>query len=82
MSVNIEKQTRILELIAKGQQRQAIDYMYDEFTSKELLAFGQIGNRIMAMTETVQTKKGRESEARRRSIGGRSGAGEEFIKVR
>lgn len=66
---DVSKETKVIKLLKEGKQRAALDALYDNFTQSELNELGQIGTRITAMTETVHTKKGKEANARRRSIG-------------
>lgn len=71
---------QVIKLLKRGQQREAMDYMYDNLTGTDLTEISQIGTRLTALADSVSNKKSREREVSRRSIGGRSG-GEIFESV-
>jgi hypothetical protein len=77
---SVEKISQLIKLLKRGQQRDAMDYMYNEFDGADLTEISQIGTRVTALADTVSNKKSRERELKRRSIGGRSG-GELFTGV-
>lgn len=76
---DVTKEAKVIKLLKSGDQRKAINVLYDEFNQSELNAFGQIGQRLMSMTDTVATKQAKEAQARKRRIGSGSSAESTFI---
>jgi hypothetical protein len=72
--------SEVIKRLKRGQQREAMDYMYDNLDGSDLTEVSQIGTRITALADSVSNKKSREREQRRRKIGGSRG-GEEYVGV-
>lgn len=71
----IDQITKVVKDLKRGKQRDAMDYMYDEFTGADLTELSQIGTRLTALADSVANKRSKEREAARRSIGGRAESG-------
>jgi hypothetical protein len=68
-----KKINKLITLMNRGQQREAMDYLYDEMNGAELSELAQIGTRLTTLAESVNDKRSRERERQRRSIGGKVG---------
>lgn len=75
------KITQVVKLLKRGQQREAMDYMYDAMNGTDLTEISQLGTRITALADAVSNKKSREREMKRRQIGGGDKGGDIYASI-
>lgn len=79
MAVDTSREVRVMELLKQRRQREAMDYLYDNFNGTELMELSQLTQRISSMADGLQGRKAKDNETRRRTVGGRGGEGQGFI---
>jgi len=79
MAVDTSREVRVMELLKQRRQREAMDYLYDNFNGTELMELSQLTQRISSMADGLQGRKAKDNEQRRRTVGGRGGEGQGFI---